>query len=115
MSTETQTKSCLLIDDLRVPGDAGNKKNIPAHAAVARTYDEGIKMLGAQHWDVLYLDHDLADFSGPEGRERKGIHILDWLEEFPQHLPGEIIIVSDNAGGVGPMRRLVSKLYGGDY
>lgn len=113
--SNTPLKTVLLIDDLRVPGDSGNKKNIPAHAVVARNYDDGIRMLGEQKWDVLYLDHDLADFSGPDGRERKGIHILDWLEEFPEHLPGEIIIVSDNAGGVGPMRRLVNKLYGGDY
>lgn len=105
----------LLIDDLRIPGDAKNNKNIPADAVVARNYEGGIALLASKHWDVLYLDHDLADFSGEEGRERKGIHVLDWLEEFPEHLPGEIIIVSDNAAGVGQMRRLVNKLYGRGY
>lgn len=102
----------LLIDDLRVPGDEKNGKNIPVHAVVARTFQEGLTKLAEQNWDVLYLDHDLADFSGEEGRERKGIHVLDWLEEHPQHLPGQIIIVSDNASGVRLMRRVVNKLYG---
>jgi hypothetical protein len=105
----------LLIDDLRVPGAAENKKNIPADAVVARNYNDGIALLQSRKWDALYLDHDLADFSGPEGRERKGIHVLDWLEDFPEHLPGEIILVTDNASGLGPMRRLISKLYGGEY
>ena len=110
--TKTNQPLALLIDDLRVPGDARNGKNIPVHAVVDRNYADGIKLLAERKWDVLYLDHDLADFSGPEGRERKGIHILDWLEEFPQHLPGEIIIVSDNSSGVQLMRRVVNKLYG---
>lgn len=105
----------LLIDDLRIPGAVENKKNIPADAVVARNYNDGIALLQSRKWDVLYLDHDLADFSGPDGRERKGIHVLDWLEEFPEHLPGEIILVTDNASGLGDMRRLVRKLYGGEY
>ena len=115
MSDPTTPEHVLLIDDLRIPGDAANKKNIPANAVVARTYADGIRLLGERHWDVLYLDHDLADFTGPQGSERKGIHILDWLEEFTEHLPGKIIIVSDNASGVQSMHRLVRKLYGGEY
>ena len=46
--------STLLIDDQR---------NLPADR-VARTYQEGIDALAEGHWDVLYLDHDLGDFSG---------------------------------------------------
>ena len=110
----------LLIDDLRIPGDARNKKNIPADAVVARNYADGIKLLHAGYhgepFDVLYLDHDLADFSGPEGKEMTGYHIMCWLEEFPQYLPKEnIIIVSDNSSGMIRMRQVINKLYGRDY
>lgn len=103
----------LLIDDLRVPGDHGNKKNIPADAVVARNYGDGIRLLQEGHWDVLYLDHDLADFGGPDGKEMTGYHILCWLEEFPQYLPKQdIIIVSDNSSGMIRMRMVIKKLYG---
>jgi len=103
----------LLIDDLRVPGDDGNKKNIAADCVVARNYADGIKLLQEEHWDVLYLDHDLADFSGAEGKEMTGYHILCWLEEFPQYLPRqEIIIVSDNSSGMIRMRMVIKKLCG---
>jgi len=106
----------LLIDDLRVPGDDGNKKNIPADADVARDYASGIARLQEQKWDVLYLDHDLGDFSGPDGREMTGYHILCWLEEFPQFLPSEnIIIVSDNSSGMIRMRMVINKLYGRSF
>ncbi len=92
----------LLIDDV---------KNLPADR-VARTFNEGIAALQEQHWDVLLLDHDLADFTGPEGRERNGYHVLCWLEANPEHLPGDIVIVSANGGGIPHMRLTIKKLYG---
>ena len=104
-----------LIDDLRVPGDPKNKKAIPADAVVARNYADGLRLLQQEHWDVLYLDHDLADFSGPNGRELTGYDVLCFLEEFPEHLPGDIIIVSDNASGMQRMRMVIAKLYGRPY
>jgi hypothetical protein len=68
-----------LIDDLRVPGDPDNKKAIPVDAVVARNYADGLRLLQQEHWDVLYLDHDLADFSGPNGREMTGYDVLCFL------------------------------------
>ncbi len=104
-----------LIDDLRVPGDPDNKKAIPVDAVVARNYADGLRLLQQEHWDVLYLDHDLADFSGPTGRELTGYDVLCFLEECPEHLPGNIIIVSDNASGMQRMRMVIAKLYGCPY
>lgn len=79
----------LLIDDQR---------NLPADR-VARTFKEGIDALAKQHWDLLYLDHDLGDFSGIDGRELTGYDIACWLELNPQHLPDRIEIVTNNPAG----------------
>jgi hypothetical protein len=79
----------LLIDDQRT---------LPVNR-VARTYREGIVALAEQHWDVLYLDHDLGDFSGPDGRELTGYDVACWLEQHPQHLPERIEIVTNNPAG----------------
>jgi len=79
----------LLIDD---------KRNLPADR-VARTFQEGIDALTEQHWNLLYLDHDLGDFSGTGGREMTGYDIACWLEQNPQHLPDRIEVVSNNPAG----------------
>ena len=79
----------LLIDDQR---------NLPADR-VARTYREGIEALREQHWDLLYLDHDLGDFSGIEGRELTGYDVACWLEENPQFLPDKVEIITSNPAG----------------
>jgi hypothetical protein len=70
----------LLIDDQR---------NLPADR-IARTYQEGIAALAEQHWEVLLLDHDLGDVSGPDGRELTGYDVACWLEENPEHLPDRV-------------------------
>ncbi len=79
----------LLIDDQRI---------LPVDR-IARTYQEGITALAEQHWDALYLDHDLGDFSGTEGRELTGYDVACWLEQHPEHLPGRVEIVSSNPVG----------------
>jgi CheY-like chemotaxis protein len=78
----------------------------------AKTYQAGIEALASQHFDLLYLDHDLGDFSGSGGREMSGYDVLCWLEQNMQHLPGAIQIVSSNGGGVPRMRLVIGKLYG---
>ena len=92
----------LLIDDL---------KNLPADR-VARNYADGIAALQEERWDVLLLDHDLGDFSGPEGRELDGCSVMYWLEANQQHLPGEIIIVSRNPVGRDRITSVIRRLYG---
>jgi len=98
-------KQELLIDDTRhIDG-----------AHIVRNFNDGIAALASQKWDVLYLDHDLADFSGPDGREMTGYDVMCWIEANPEHLPGNIIIVSSNASGRPRMQMVINKLYGRSY
>jgi CheY-like chemotaxis protein len=84
-------------------------------AHIVKTYNEGIAALASQHWDLLYLDHDLGDFSGPDGREMTGYDVMCWIEANPEHLPDEIILVTDNASGRPRMKMVCDKLYGRLY
>lgn len=88
----------LLIDDLR---------EIIADV-VARTYDDGIAALKDQGpFDVLYLDHDLAD----PNPAHTGYDVLNFLELNPHLLPGRIVLVTQNPVGMEKMRKLIEKLY----
>lgn len=93
----------LLIDDRRAL----------AVDRTARNYADGIAALSEARWDVLYLDHDLGDFSGPGGREMTGYDVMCWIEANPEHMPGEIVCVSDNASGRQRINLVINKLYGG--
>jgi hypothetical protein len=91
----------LLIDDVREL----------SVTRTARTFAAGIAALQERQWDVLYLDHDLADFSGPDGRELTGYDVVCWLEANPQHLPGKVEIVSSNPVGRQRMASVLGKFY----
>ena len=88
----------LLIDDVR---------DIDADV-VARTFEAGIEALKAHKFDVLYLDHDLGD----EDPRKTGYDILNFLENNPQFLPSQkIILVTSNPVGRIKMQALIKKLY----
>lgn len=89
----------LLIDDIR---------DIKADR-IARTFDDGIFALKEQRWDVLYLDHDLAD----PNPAKTGYDVLNWLEANPEHLPVEIFLVTQNPVGREKMLKLIDRLYAG--
>lgn len=55
----------LLIDD---------KRNLEVATHIARSYLEGVLALQSQHFDLVLLDHDLADFYN--GKEYTGYDIL---------------------------------------
>ena len=94
----------LLIDDIR---------DIKT-TVVARTYQEGIDaLMNDGPFDVLYLDHDLASYD-EDGNEKTGYHILCWLEEFPEYLPGHVELVTANPVGRRRMIQVLYKLYGGE-
>jgi hypothetical protein len=93
----------LLIDDQR---------DIKANR-VARNYDQGIAALKSEKWDILYLDHDLGDFSYGDDKEKTGYDIMLFLEEFQEYLPGKIEIVSSNPVGRNKMQTVINKLYEG--
>lgn len=96
--SETAKESTLLIDDIRTI-------NVDR---IARTYEEGIAALQEKRWDVLYLDHDLGDKSVPE---KTGYTIVCWLEQHPEHLPGKIVLVTNNGSGRERMQLVLNRLY----
>lgn len=49
-------------------------KPAPVDCAVARTYDDALRMMRKYRYSVLYLDHDLGD----DGRT--GLHLLRQLK-----------------------------------
>ena len=80
-------------------------------SVIARNYWEGIKQLEANGpWDELLLDHDLASYD-KHGRERTGYDIMLFLEQFPQHLPGKITLVTANPVGRDRMQTVIERLY----
>jgi hypothetical protein len=96
-ASETPHKHIIWIDDLRHP-----PASIEANCDIARTYDEAIAMLSKHKYTDLYLDHDLGDFSGPDGRERTGYDVLMWLVERKQegeYVPLNFHILTANPVG----------------
>ncbi len=90
----------LLIDD---------KRNFEVATHTARSYIEGILALQSQPWNLVMLDHDLADFYN--GKEYTGYDILCWLEQNQQYLPEEIVLVTDNASVRQKMQLVIDKMY----
>jgi CheY-like chemotaxis protein len=43
---------------------------------IARNYNDAMAALNSQQFGGVYLDHDLGDYSGPEGREMTGYDVL---------------------------------------
>jgi len=83
----------LLIDDFR-------KINADV---VARTYEEGLSFLQSEHWDRVYLDNDLGSSVGKDGYS-----LACFMEEHPEHRPGEVVIVSSNPVGRQNIERCLS-------
>lgn len=75
---------------------------------IRREFDKGIKALKELGpIDVLYLDHDL----GEEDPNKTGYGIMVFLEENPQYLPKEIVLVTSNPVGRQRMQVVIDKLY----
>ncbi|WP_412471359.1 cyclic-phosphate processing receiver domain-containing protein [Halobacteriovorax sp. RT-1-4] len=91
----------LLIDDIRT---------IPA-TYTARTYQDGIRKLSTESWDLLLLDHDLGCFDDTTGRELTGYDIVCWLEKNPNHLPKTTKLVTSNPVGRDRMNLVLKSLY----
>ena len=98
----------LLIDDMKNPDELGYEVD-----RIARDFPAALAALAEQHWDLVLLDHDLADFSGANGDERKGVHVVRWLSrpENRKHIPGAIICVSRNNVGGPSIEHEVGLLY----
>jgi hypothetical protein len=98
----------LLIDDKKTPQELGYDVE-----RIARDFNQGIAALVEGGWDLLLLDHDLADFTGPGGEERKGWHVLRWLArpENRQYIPAKVKCVSHNPEGIRDIEDAMRKLY----
>jgi hypothetical protein len=88
-----------------------DKRNIDCDK-IARNYDDGITFLKEKVWDILFLDNDLGQVK-KNGKEKSGYKVLCWLEENPQYLPKQIILVTQNPVEKIRMSKLIDKLYGG--
>jgi len=102
----------LLIDDLKTADDIRDNFGYEFDRVV-RNFASALEALAERHWDVVLLDHDLADFSGPEGAERKGVDVVRWLArpENRQHIPGSIVCISRNPVGIGNINDDIAMLY----
>ena len=68
-------KKALWGDDIRNPPPSLN-------CDIARNYSEAVQLLNTNCYEEIYLDHDLGDFSGPQGRERSGYDVLMYIVEM---------------------------------
>lgn len=95
----------LWVDDIRkIPSDYKNWD-------LATSYDEAIKLLSTNDYDVVSLDHDLASFD-KEGNERTGYDIVKWLVQrkldgYP--VPNEYRIHSANPIGRNNMQHMIDR------
>jgi len=82
-----------------------------SHCSVlCRNYSDGIKALETMGpWDELFLDHDLASYV--DGVEKTGYDVMLFLEQNPNLLPGEIILVTSNPVGRQRMQVVIDRLY----
>lgn len=99
-----ELKRRLWVDDLRDPPGDGIGFDI------ARTYNEAIKLLNTNRYDVAYFDHDLADFSGPNGREMTGDDVALYIAQMKRDghpVPYEYHILTDNAAGRNKLERTI--------
>jgi len=93
------------VDDIRNPidGFAGD---------IARSYNQAIELLSTNEYQVIFLDHDLGDFSGEEGRERTGYDLVLWLVQrkmdgFP--VPHEYEFLTANPIGKANMKSVIER------
>lgn len=86
----------LLIDDQRV---------IPGVEKTARTYFEGLKAITMEGpWECIIFDHDLSC------EDKTGYDLMCLLEERPELIPNNILIVTQNASARPKMEQLKHKL-----
>jgi hypothetical protein len=72
-----------------------DSKPAPFGCAVARTYDDALRLLRRYDYDTLYLDHDLGDHHVPE---RTGYDLLKQLIA-DDRVPARVECISWNPVG----------------
>lgn len=93
----------LWVDDIRNPPT-------PVGYDIARTYDEAIMLMTKCDYDVVFLDHDLGDFTA--GKERTGYDVLMWIVEQKQAgqpVPTQYILLTANPIGRDRMAGVIER------
>ena len=88
----------LLIDD---------KRNVAGVESIARTYKEGKDAILRGGWATIIFDHDLGD-TNPK---HTGYDLMCILEEHPELIPENIMLITDNPVGLQKMEVLRIRLY----
>lgn len=96
----------LLIDDCRGVDFIESQYGIRP-TDVARTYADAITQLQNGPWDLVYLDHDLAE---PDPNHT-GYGIMNFLEANASLLPKDIHFVTSNPVGRQQMLVVYKRLY----
>lgn len=106
-ASETPHKHIIWIDDIRSPPSA-----LEGKCDIARTYDEAIHMLSKHMYTDIFLDHDLGDFSGENGRERTGYDVLLWLIDAKhegKHVPTNFHLLTSNSAARPRMEGVINR------
>jgi len=106
----SDTLDALIVDDERVRHDAFSKEYIENNIDHAWTYNEAINLLGTTKYKVLQLDHDLADFTGNDGRELTGYDVMLYVIGYvnKEIWPECVIVHSHNPVGAQNIVKLCS-------
>lgn len=83
-----------------------DSKPCPHGCAVARTYDDALRMLRRFDYEVLYLDHDLGDHHVPE---RTGYDLLAQLDRDGR-VPARVECISWNPAGRARIEALAARI-----
>jgi len=86
----------LYIDDVR---------EAPEGWAIARTYDDAIRLLSRWQYEIVSLDHDL-------GESMTGYDILRTMDEGVVHCPQEIWLHTYNPVGRARMAQVLRRMLG---
>ena len=82
-------------------------KPAPPGWSTAKTYDAALHQLYSRSWDIVAIDHDLAD---EDHDETTGYKLLCLMESGALPLPKSIAIISWNAVGARRMLQVLERL-----
>lgn len=105
MNEPTNSHKVLWVDDIRNPPPS-------LDCDIARTYNQAIELLNSHCYEEIYLDHDLGDFSGPEGAERSGYNVLLHIVEMKMEgkcVPSIYHILTANPVGRAKFQGIIAR------
>ncbi|MBV9929016.1 MAG: hypothetical protein JOZ96_28645 [Acidobacteria bacterium] len=102
-----------LLDDDTLRHEWFAKQFRGEHLDVAESAARAVELLSANHYDVIFLDHDLLPehyYAEEFDDERSGYAVARWLAESPaRHAAATIIVHTRNADGALRMVELLRR------